>query len=110
MAGVLALMLGSGVVGGVAVAGLDNDPARTAATRTPTVATAQTGSLADVVAAFSPSVVSINVAVRGGSGTGSGVIIDPDGTILTNAHCEAQADRWKSYQKRKLDKFKKEPA
>jgi putative serine protease PepD len=57
------------------------------------VAAAQTGSLADVVAAFSPSVVSINVAMRGGSGTGSGVIIDPDGTILTNAHVVAQASR-----------------
>jgi putative serine protease PepD len=90
---VLALMLSSGVLGGVAATRLDNEPVASAATRTPAVAAAQTGSLADVVAAFSPSVVSINVATRGGSGTGSGVIIDADGTILTNAHVVAQASR-----------------
>ena len=28
-------------------------------------------------------------------------------TILTNAHCEAQRDRWKVHEKTKLDKFKK---
>jgi putative serine protease PepD len=86
-------MLSSGVVGGVAATRLDNETVASAATRTPTVAAAQTGSLADVVAAVSPSVVSINVAVRGGSGTGSGVIIDPNGTILTNAHVVASASR-----------------
>lgn len=31
-------------------------------------------------------------------------------TILTNAHAEVQADKWKHYQKHKLDKFKKEDA
>jgi putative serine protease PepD len=57
------------------------------------VAAAQAGSLADVVATVSPSVVSINVASRQGSGTGSGVIIDADGSILTNAHVVSGASR-----------------
>jgi putative serine protease PepD len=93
-AGVVGLMLSSGILGGVAATRLDYDGATpVAATRTPTVAATQTGALADVVAAVSPSVVSINVAVRGGSGTGSGVIIDSDGTILTNAHVVASATR-----------------
>jgi hypothetical protein len=30
--------------------------------------------------------------------------------ILTNAHCEAQQDRWKAHQKTKFDKFKKAEA
>jgi putative serine protease PepD len=92
-AGVLGLMLSSGVVGGVVATRFDNNPAQaaTAAARTPAVIATQTGSLADVVAAVSPSVVSINVTLRGGSGTGSGVIIDSDGTILTNAHVVSSA-------------------
>ncbi|GAA1034225.1 hypothetical protein GCM10009557_38320 [Virgisporangium ochraceum] len=86
-AGVLALMLGSGVVGGAVATQFDDGTTGTAAgARPPAVATAQTGSLADVVATVSPSVVQINVTARGGSGTGSGVIIDDSGTILTNAH------------------------
>jgi len=91
-AGVLGLMLSSGVVGGVVATRFDSDPAQAAATaRTPAVVATQTGSLADVVAAVSPSVVSINVTLRGGSGTGSGVIIDSNGTILTNAHVVSSA-------------------
>jgi putative serine protease PepD len=90
---VLALMLGSGVVGGVAATQFgDNQPTATA-DRTPTVVATQAGSLADVVATVSPSVVSINVAMRGGTGTGSGVIIDSDGSILTNAHVVSGATR-----------------
>ena len=90
-AGVLGLMLSSGVVGGVVATRFDSDPAQAATARTPAVVATQTGSLADVVAAVSPSVVSINVTLRGGSGTGSGVIIDSNGTILTNAHVVSSA-------------------
>jgi putative serine protease PepD len=93
-AGLLALMLGSGAVGGAVATQFDNDNTTSAAgTRAPAVSTAQTGSLADVVAAVSPSVVQINVTARAGSGTGSGVIIDASGTILTNAHVVSGASR-----------------
>jgi putative serine protease PepD len=93
-AGVLALMLGSGVVGGaIGTQFGDHTTNTTAAAGAPTVATAQAGSLADVVAKVSPSVVQINVTERGGSATGSGVIIDSSGTILTNAHVVSGATR-----------------
>ncbi|GIJ55837.1 S1C family serine protease [Virgisporangium aurantiacum] len=93
-AGLLALMLGSGAVGGAVATQFDNDNTTgAAANRAPAVATAQTGSLADIVAAVSPSVVQINVTARAGSGTGSGVIIDSSGTILTNAHVVSGASR-----------------
>ncbi len=39
-----------------------------------------------VAAAATPSVVTIQVAAQNGQGTGSGVVIDDEGHILTNAH------------------------
>jgi len=42
--------------------------------------------LAKVAAAVQPSVVSISVRGAGGSGTGSGVVLRADGTVLTNNH------------------------
>jgi len=49
-------------------------------------ATAPTQPLAKVAAALQPSVVSITVRGAGGSGTGSGVVLRADGTVLTNNH------------------------
>jgi putative serine protease PepD len=43
-------------------------------------------SVADVVAAVAPAVVSIQVEGSGGVGAGSGVILSSDGEVLTNAH------------------------
>ena len=42
--------------------------------------------LADVIEDVLPSIVNVRIEQGEGSGQGSGVIIDPDGVILTNAH------------------------
>ncbi|MGE0028829.1 MAG: trypsin-like peptidase domain-containing protein, partial [Thermoleophilia bacterium] len=39
-----------------------------------------------VARTLGPSVVSIRVGRRGGQGAGSGVVITPDGFVLTSAH------------------------
>jgi putative serine protease PepD len=49
-------------------------------------ATAPTGSVEKVAATVLPSVVKINVAGSSGSGSGSGIVLRKDGTILTNNH------------------------
>lgn len=49
------------------------------------------GSIADVAAKITPSVVSISVTSDAGSGTGSGFIIESNGYILTNNHVIADA-------------------
>lgn len=42
--------------------------------------------IADIVSATLPSVVNVKVQTGGGAGEGSGVVIDRNGTILTNFH------------------------
>lgn len=44
------------------------------------------GSIAQIAAAVTPGVVSISVTTSAGSGTGSGLIIDSSGYIITNNH------------------------
>ncbi|WJK40381.1 trypsin-like peptidase domain-containing protein [Solwaraspora sp. WMMA2056] len=82
---VLALMLGSGVVGGAVVAAFDGSSS------SPTVRTSGSGeaapvvdrsSLAEIADAVQDSVVSIST----GSGEGSGVVLNTEGLILTNNH------------------------
>ena len=92
---VVALALGAGLLGGAAGAGVvsalddDESPAVTSSID-PEPSGQQASTLSDVedvAAQVLPSVVSI--AVRGGPqgpGTGSGVVISPDGQILTNNH------------------------
>lgn len=64
---------------------------------TVTLATAQpavardAGSVADLAARVLPAVVSIEVRVANGGETGSGVVIDGAGYILTNSHVVAMA-------------------
>jgi S1-C subfamily serine protease len=49
------------------------------------------GSIADIADRVLPVVVSIEVRSPGGSGTGSGVVIDGGGYVLTNNHVISQA-------------------
>jgi putative serine protease PepD len=49
-------------------------------------AVAPSGSVEKVAATVLPSVVKINVAGSSGSGSGSGIVLRKDGTILTNNH------------------------
>jgi putative serine protease PepD len=50
------------------------------------VSTTPTEGFARVAAAVQPSVVAIRVTTASGGGSGSGVVLDSDGTIVTNNH------------------------
>jgi S1-C subfamily serine protease len=66
------------------------DPAFTLATATPAVER-PAGSVSDVAARVSPSVVSIEIRLGDAGGSGSGIVIDKAGYILTNNHVAAVA-------------------
>jgi putative serine protease PepD len=85
----------AGGVGGV-YAGRELAPARTVAaigsdTPATPVQAAAPGSYVAVAAKVLPSVVSLDVTVSGGRGSGSGVVIRSDGYILTNNHVAGNA-------------------
>lgn len=92
VAAVAAAALVAGGFGGAIGAFVGDDgaaqPAAAAtATTTPVVSSGTEGTdVSAVVAKVMPSVVQINVQLRNGEGIGSGVIISPDGRILTNNH------------------------
>jgi putative serine protease PepD len=91
-AGALVLVLGGGVAGGVIGAHTDQPaPTASAATANATNVSTQSATLASVAARTSPSVVTIMVQVPGGTVEGSGVIVDDQGSILTNNHVVDQA-------------------
>jgi len=92
-AGALLVAVGGGAAGAAGTAILDHRAAATPATVTPVRTVAQTGSIADVVAAVDPEVVSIEVEGSGQADLGSGVVIRSDGTILTNNHVIAAAEQ-----------------
>ena len=83
---VAALVVG-GVIGGVIVA------ATTSSAATPSSSSAQVSAceVTSVANQVLPSVVTISVHGKGGSGTGSGEVIRSDGYILTNNHVIAAA-------------------
>ncbi|HET9900520.1 MAG TPA: trypsin-like peptidase domain-containing protein [Actinomycetes bacterium] len=81
-------LLGGAAGAGVAVA-LDEDPVVTTNSSGATTIVADGTARTDVGAVAlkaSPSVVTISVVGRQGSGTGSGVIISEDGYVVTNNH------------------------
>ena len=99
----IAVALAAGLVGGGAGAALtatalDDGPA-TASTGAESLRASTTSgdvapaasSVEQVAAAVLPSVVSIEVSTGAGGGEGTGVVIDPDGLILTNNHVVAEA-------------------
>lgn len=86
---VAAIAIASGVAGGVVGARLD-DAAGIAGTgtgeRAATAAVASADSLAGVVAAVSPSIVTVKVATGQGTAEGSGIVLTSAGRIVTNYH------------------------
>jgi S1-C subfamily serine protease len=90
----IALLIGA--VGGL-VGRLTAEGAASLTTPDPTIAEAVAakerppGSVADIAARTVPAVVSIEIRVGEEAGTGSGVVIDPAGYILTNNHVIAPA-------------------
>ncbi|WP_051791327.1 S1C family serine protease [Amycolatopsis jejuensis] len=85
-----AALIGGGT--GAAIVGLTGGSAGSATTSSSS-ATGQTvsnttssGDVSAVAAKVVPSVVQVNVATGRGTAIGSGVILTPDGRILTNAH------------------------
>ncbi len=89
-AGVLVGMALTGAaVGGYAV-GQDTSESVAAPAAVPSVAaqpvSVEGGSIADLVAAVRPSVVSVTQSTAGGLGSGTGFVLSTDGYIVTNNH------------------------
>lgn len=89
------LLVGGGAgIGGAAwwdaTQGESTSPPATSPVSTSTVSQSQApaadGSVESVAQEVLPSVVKIDVTGQQGSGSGSGIILTPDGTILTNNH------------------------
>jgi putative serine protease PepD len=96
--GVLVAALLAGALGGAVTTGLagpaiieglgDGSRQATVLPRAGGAAPTQplTGGIADVAASVLPSVVSVEVRRAGGTGTGSGFVLDDLGHVVTNAH------------------------
>jgi putative serine protease PepD len=86
---VAAMVLGGGAAGGAIGTQLDHGSTATAGTGGGAAANARTvssGSLADVVANVSPSIVDIKVATGQGAAEGSGIVLTSNGRVVTNNH------------------------
>jgi putative serine protease PepD len=97
LAGALLVGGAAGVGGAAAYDALNGDdttPSSASASgpvKASNAAAAPSGSVEKVAATVLPSVVKINVTGSSGSGSGSGIILRKDGTILTNNHVVALA-------------------
>jgi S1-C subfamily serine protease len=92
---VVALVLGGvGGVAGWAVAGGADSLVDPGATLTPVAAGRERppGSVADIAGRVTPAVVSLELQAGTSGGTGSGVVLGPDGYIVTNNHVVELAD------------------
>lgn len=87
------LAVGAGGAGAMAAVALTNDEPAVTSPAGVTPVSAAKGTVAQIAAAVQPSVVSVQTITRNGQGEGSGVILRPDGTILTNAHVVDGADQ-----------------
>jgi putative serine protease PepD len=91
LAGALLLGGAAGVGGAAAYDSLKGEDTTTSSSASGPVkasnaAAAPSGSVEKVASSVLPSVVKINVAGSAGSGSGSGIVLKSDGTILTNNH------------------------
>ena len=84
-------LVAGGIGGAVGATVADEDGAPAAPSASDAVRTSfeDAGPVADVAARVLPSVVSIDVRSQSGAGTGSGVVLDEDGHVLTNHHVVA---------------------
>jgi putative serine protease PepD len=95
---VSALVLGGAAgVGGAAAYSAFNDDSGSSTTNTSgdfqatKTATVPNGTVEKVANSVRPSVVKVNVSSQSGAGSGSGIVLSKDGTILTNNHVVAGA-------------------
>ena len=91
LGGIAGALVGALVAGGI-VAAVDDD-GRGTVTRPARQLSGATLDIRGVLDAVEPGVVSINVAGRIGQGAGSGMVIDEEGHVLTNAHVVRGAQR-----------------
>ena len=79
-------LLAGGAGGAVGAAAADDDSAPPPSAREAVHTSYEPAPVAEVAARVLPSVVSVDVRGRASAGTGSGVVLDDEGHVLTNNH------------------------
>jgi len=87
--GLVSAALVSGGAFGLGLIDAGGPPAPASSPASAAVSAKQQGDVAAIYKAASPAVVSI----RTGSGSGTGFVVDVDGTVVTNAHVVGDSDR-----------------